>query len=92
MISKNLMVSIAEDSIGGDSDAVIIKTTKTGNIIVELACPKVAIKLEDLKEAVDNLTEFLEYRKEEIVEAPAQTSSYPTFEYNYEEEKPEHLA
>lgn len=92
MISKNLTVSIPEDNIGGDSDAVIIKTTKTGNVIIELAFPKIAIKLEDLKDAIDSLSKFIDTRKKEEPITVQETNSYPVFEYHFEEEKPEHLA
>jgi hypothetical protein len=88
------MVSIPESVVGGDSDAVILKTTSDNNIIVELAFPKVGISFEDLCDAVNELELFIsdrlensEYEKQIAISSePA-----PTFEYNADEEKPEHF-
>lgn len=78
MISKNLIVSISEDALGGDSSAITFKTTDVGNIIIEASCPKVAVKLDDIGEAVFVIKEFLATQKE-LKDAIDQ----PTFNFEY---------
>lgn len=58
MIRTNLLVSLDEDVVGGDTSVISMKTTDAGNIVIECAVPKVAIKLEDLEEAVKELRSF----------------------------------
>lgn len=58
MIRTNLIVSIDEDVVSGDTSVLTLKTTDTGNIVMECSVPKVAIKLEDLEEAVKSLRSF----------------------------------
>lgn len=58
MIRTNLMVSIDEDVVSGETSVISMKTTDAGNIIVECLVPKVAVKLEDLEEAIKELRNF----------------------------------
>ena len=58
MIRTNLMVSIDEDVVSGDTSVLNMKTTDAGNIIIECAVPKVAVKLADLEEAIKELRNF----------------------------------
>lgn len=58
MIRTNLLVSLDEDVVSGDTSVISMKTTDAGNIIVECTVSKVAIKLEDLEEAVKELRSF----------------------------------
>lgn len=78
MISKNLIVSISEDALGGDSSAITFKTTDVGNIIIEASCPKVAVKLDDIGEAVFVIKEFIETQKE-----IKNTFEQPSFNFEY---------
>lgn len=57
-IRTNLLVSLDEDTISGDTSVINFKTTDAGNIIVECSVPKVAIKLNDLEEAIKELRSF----------------------------------
>ena len=93
MISTNLIVSVNEDAVGGDPSAVTLKTTITGNIIVEMACPKVAIKLEDLEEATQTLKHFISSRIETgpLVDTTVENQPTFNFEYNDEEESKENF-
>jgi hypothetical protein len=52
------MVSIDEDVVSGDTSVLNMKTTDAGNIIIECAVPKVAVKLADLEEAIKELRNF----------------------------------
>lgn len=81
MIKTNLIISIAEDAIAGDSEAVTLKTTSVGNVIVEMHCPKVAIKLEDLKQALAAVEEFISKRP--ITMTALSEEEVPTFEFQY---------
>jgi hypothetical protein len=82
MINTNLIVSINEDAIGGDPSAINIKTTNLGNIIVEMSCPKVAIKIADLEDALLSIKEFLGNRKIDVTET--KETQQPSFEFQYE--------
>jgi hypothetical protein len=88
MIRTNLIVSIDEDTVSGDTSVLNLKTTDAGNIILECSVPKVAIKLEDLEEAIVHLRSF--FIKEKHIDAVAKELSDTqvvdtnqlTFEYN----------
>jgi hypothetical protein len=58
MIRTNLIVTLDEDVVSGDTSVISMKTTDAGNIIVECNVPKVAIKLEDLEDAIKELRAF----------------------------------
>jgi len=57
-IRTNLLVALDEDVVGGDTSVINFKTTDAGNIVIECSVPKVAIKLEDLEEAIKELRSF----------------------------------
>ena len=85
MIRSNLIVSIDEDAVSGDTSVLNLKTTDAGNIVLECSVPKVAIKLEDLEEAVVHLRSF--FIKEKHIDTVANSSQVVdnnqlTFEYN----------
>jgi hypothetical protein len=85
MIRTNLIVSIDEDTVSGDTSVLNLKTTDAGNIILECSVPKVAIKLEDLEEAVKELRSFFITQKHIDVVANSThiaDSTQLTFEYN----------
>lgn len=83
-IKKNLMVSINEDVVSGDSDAIIMKTTNKGNIVVEMSIPKVAVKLEDILEAAQVLEKFIINNKAETFEISPNDN--PTLQMEFGEE------
>ena len=91
MIKTNLIVGISEDAIGGDPDAVTLKTTSTGNIIIETIVPKVAIKLQDLQDAIAAVQEFIGERPI-IIQTTANDDSQPTFEFEYQSSIEDHRA
>ena len=78
MIRTNLIITLDEDVVSGDTSVISMKTTDAGNIIVECSIPKVAIKLEDLEEAVKELRSFFITQKHIEVVA---NSSQLNFEY-----------
>ena len=84
-IRTNLLVALDEDTIGGDTSVINFKTTDAGNIIIECSVPKVAIKLEDLEEAIKELRSFFITQKHiDIVATKPQTTdglSQINFEY-----------
>lgn len=85
MIRTNLIVSIDEDTVSGDTSVLNLKTTDAGNIILECSVPKVAIKLEDLEEAVKELRSFFITQKHiDVVANDSQLvdTNQLTFEYN----------
>lgn len=53
-----LMASLPEASVGGDSDVLKLVTSNSENITFEVATPKVTVKKEHLKEAIERLSEF----------------------------------
>jgi hypothetical protein len=57
-IRTNLLVSLDEDTVSGDTSVINLKTTDAGNIVIECSVPKVAIKLNDLEDAVKELRSF----------------------------------
>ena len=57
-IRTNLLVSLDEDTAGGDISVINLKTTDAGNIVIECSVPKVAIKLDDLEDAIKELRSF----------------------------------
>jgi len=59
MIRTNLTVSLDEDTTGGDTSVLNMRTTDAGNVVVECSVPKVAVKLEDLEEAIKELRNFV---------------------------------
>lgn len=63
MIHANLIITLDEDTVSGDTSVVSFKTTDAGNIILESSIPKVALKLEDLEEAVKELRMFFIIKK-----------------------------
>jgi hypothetical protein len=63
MIHANLIITLDEDTVSGDTSVVSLKTTDAGNIILESSIPKVALKLEDLEEAVKELRMFFIIKK-----------------------------
>lgn len=82
MIKTNLIVSIAEDAVGGDTEAVTLKTTSLGNVIVEMHCPKIAIKLGDLNDAIKAIEDFISSRPV-VITTTANDDTQPTFEFQY---------
>ena len=82
MIKTNLIVSIAEDAVGGDTEAVTLKTTSLGNVIVEMHCPKIAIKLGDLNDAIKAIEEFISSRPV-VINTTANDDTQPTFQFEY---------
>lgn len=83
MIKTNLIVSIAEDSVGGDTEAVTLKTTSLGNVIVEMHCPKIAIKLGDLNDAIKAIEDFISSRPVVITATANDDVTQPTFQFEY---------
>jgi hypothetical protein len=84
MIHANLIITLDEDTVSGDTSVVSLKTTDAGNIILESSIPKVALKLEDLEEAVKELRMFFIIKKHiDVVPNEAQVvdSNQLTFEY-----------
>jgi len=63
MIHANLIITLDEDTVSGETSLVSLKTTDAGNIILESSIPKVALKLEDLEEAVKELRMFFIIKK-----------------------------
>lgn len=86
MINTNLIVNISEDVVGGDPDAISLKTTTSGNVVIEMHCPKVAIKLKDLDDALKSIEQFLSKRPI-VVEANSINELQPTFEFEYNPEQ-----
>lgn len=76
MITTNLVVGISENAIGGEQDALLIKTTKDGNINVEMAFSKIGIKVFDLEMALHEVQSFLNNRptKDEQIERSSDES------------------
>jgi len=84
MIRTNLTVSLDEDVTSGETSVLNMRTTDTGNIIVECAIPKVAVKLEDLEEAVKELRGFFTDRKHiDIVANSSQVIDNSQFSFEY---------
>jgi hypothetical protein len=87
-IKSNLIVSLDEDVVSGDTSVISFKTTDAGNIIVECTVAKVAIKLSDMESAIKELRSFFIDKKHidvvanstEVVE-----NSQITFEYGVAE-------
>ena len=85
MIRTNLVVSLDEDTVSGDTSVVNFKTTDSGNIILECSVPKVALKLDDLEEAIKELRNFFITQKHiDVVANSSQVvdNNQLTFEYN----------
>jgi hypothetical protein len=84
----NLIVSLDEDVVSGETSVINMKTTDAGNIIIECVVPKVAIKLSDLEEAVKELRSFFIEKKHIEVVANSSQIIEPqlSFEYGIEEE------
>ena len=84
MIHANLIITLDEDTVSGDTSLVSFKTTDAGNIILESSIPKVALKLEDLEEAVKELRMFFIIKKHiDVVPNESQVvdPNQLTFEY-----------
>jgi hypothetical protein len=84
MIHANLIITLDEDTVSGDTSVVSFKTTDAGNIILESSIPKVALKLEDLEEAVKELRMFFIIKKHiDVVPNESQVAdpNQLTFEY-----------
>jgi hypothetical protein len=84
MIHANLIITLDEDTVSGDTSVVSFKTTDAGNIILESSIPKVALKLEDLEEAVKELRMFFIIKKHiDVVPNESQVvdPNQLTFEY-----------
>ncbi len=84
MIHANLIITLDEDTVSGDTSVVSFKTTDAGNIILESSIPKVALKLEDLEEAVKELRMFFIIKKHiDVVPNESQVADHNqlTFEY-----------
>ncbi len=84
MIHANLIITLDEDTVSGDTSVVSLKTTDAGNIILESSIPKVALKLEDLEEAVMELRSFFITQKHiDVVanELQVADSNQLSFEY-----------
>jgi hypothetical protein len=62
-IKTNLIITLDEDVVSGDTSVIALKTTDAGNIVVECSIPKVAVKLEDLEETVRELRNFFTTQK-----------------------------
>jgi hypothetical protein len=75
-ITKNLVVGVSEDTIGGDIDALLLKTTKNGSILIEVAVPKLGVKLDDLFEAIDELNAFI-IKRDELIKLDVVDQSIP---------------
>jgi prophage tail gpP-like protein len=88
MIRTNLIITLDEDVVSGDTSVISLKTTDSGNIIVECGIPKVALKLEDLEEAVKELRKFFITQKHiDVVANDSQVidPNQLTFEYGVAE-------
>jgi len=84
MIRTNLTVSLDEDVVSGDTSVINLRTTDAGNIIVECSVPKVAIKLEDLEEAIKELRKFFITQKHIDVTAIKSETSQELAQLNFE--------
>lgn len=73
MITKNLMVGISENVAGGDMDAVLLKTTRDGGLLLEVAVPKVAVSIRDMEDAIIVLKDFISARP--TIDSPLQGAS-----------------
>jgi hypothetical protein len=74
MIKTNLMVSLDEYAVAGDSSVISFKTTDNADsIVVETTTPKVSIKMEDLESAIKELRIFI-MNKKHITVVPNETS------------------
>lgn len=82
-ISTNLIVSLNEDVVSGDTNVISMKTTDAGNIIFETSLSKVAIKLEDLEEAVKELRSFFITQKHIDVVANSSKVVEPQLSFEY---------
>lgn len=78
-ITKNLVIGVSEDTIGGDIDALLLKTTKNGSILIEVAVPKLGVKLDDLFEAIDELNAFI-IKRDELIKLDVVDQSVPHVE------------
>ena len=84
MIRTNLLVSLDEDVVPGDTSVISMKTTDAGNIVIECAVPKVAIKLEDLEEAVKELRSFFITQKHiDVVASNSQVVDTAQLNFEY---------
>lgn len=84
MIRTNLTVSLDEDVTSGETSVLNMRTTDAGNIVVECTIPKVAVKLEDLEEAVKELRSFFTDRKHiDIVANSSQVIDNSQFSFEY---------
>lgn len=83
MIRSNLIVTLDEDVVSGDTSVISMKTTDAGNIVIECTIPKVAIKLEDLEQAIQELRSFISTTKHIVTTATVQQMN---FEYTEQTE------
>jgi hypothetical protein len=85
MIRTNLIITLDEDVVSGDTSVISMKTTDAGNIIIECSIPKVAIKLDDLEEAIKELRKFFITQKHiDVIANTSQVvdSTQLVFEYS----------
>ena len=86
MIRTNLIVTLDEDVVSGDTSVISMKTTDAGNIIVECNVPKVAIKLEDLEDAIKELRSFFITQKHiDVVANSTHVADSTQLSFIYEE-------
>ena len=86
MIRTNLIITLDEDVVSGDTCVLSMKTTDAGNIVFECNIPKVSIKLEDLEQAVKELRNFFTTQKHiDIVANDSQVVDTNQLVFEYQE-------
>jgi hypothetical protein len=93
MIRKYLMLTLKEDVLNGDDDAMSFMTKLDGGVTINVPSQKLGIRMDDLKEAIKAIEDFNAGNpiKQSIVEIVKSNVGSDNTMHNFEFKDDEHL-